>query len=130
MGVEMGLFRLEVGNAITQQAADAVVLFAYGYRVAGARQLLGEGQAGGPRAHDGYFLAGLPGGRLRCNPALGPTLVDNGVFYRLDADGVVIDVKRTGGLAGGGADAAGELREIIRGEIGRASCRERVCQYV
>src|SRR3546814_5140071 len=33
--VDMGLFQLEVGNAITQQAADAVVLFEYGYREIG-----------------------------------------------------------------------------------------------
>jgi hypothetical protein len=40
--------------------------------VAGARQLLGAGQAGRARADDGDALAGLVGGHLRLDPAFFP----------------------------------------------------------
>ena len=41
-------------------------------------------------------------------------LVDDGQLHRLDADGVVDDAERARALAGRGADAAGELREVVR----------------
>src|SRR5690606_1605131 len=47
------------------------------------------------------------------DPAFGPALVDNGVLDGLDAYCVIIDVQRTGGLAGGRAHTAGELREVV-----------------
>src|SRR6185312_11381795 len=42
-----------------------------------------------------------------------PGAVDDRAFYCFDGDRVVVDVERAGGLARGGADAAGELREIV-----------------
>src|SRR5690606_30570700 len=47
--------------------------------------------------------------------AVFPSLVDDGVLDRLDADGVVVDVQRAGGFAGRRADAAGELRKVVGG---------------
>src|SRR3546814_3048442 len=38
--------------------------------------------------------------------------------------------RRQAALAQGGADAGGQVRAVAQQEIGRASCRERVCQYV
>jgi hypothetical protein len=54
--VDQALFHLEVGNAVAQQAADAVALLEHRHLVAGARQLLGGGQAGGAGADDATFL--------------------------------------------------------------------------
>src|SRR5690606_31569418 len=51
--------------------------------------------------------------RLRHDPALRPALVDDGMLYRFDADGVVVDVQRTGGFARRGAHAACELGKVV-----------------
>ena len=58
--VDQVLFHLEVGDAVAQQAADAVGLFEQRHRVAGARQLLGAGEPGRARADHRDALAGLP----------------------------------------------------------------------
>jgi hypothetical protein len=81
------LFQLEVGNAVAQQAADAVVLLIDGDGVAGAAQLLRGGQAGGTAADDGDALAGGLLGRLGMNPALVPGALDDGALDELDGDG-------------------------------------------
>src|SRR5690606_30137327 len=91
----------------------AVALFIDRHAVAGARQLLRTGQAGRPRTHDGDPLARLARGRLGHDPAFLPAALDDRVLDRLDADRLVIQVQRAGGLAGCGADAAGELGEIV-----------------
>src|SRR5687767_1452137 len=59
--VDDALFQLEIGNAVAQQAADAVALFEHGDLVAGARKLLGAGEARRTRADHGDFLAALVG---------------------------------------------------------------------
>jgi hypothetical protein len=60
--VDEVLLHFEIGDAVAQQAADAVVLFEHGDGVAGARQLLRGGQAGRTGADHGHALAGLDGG--------------------------------------------------------------------
>ena len=67
--VDVALLHLEVGNAVAQQAADAVGLLEQRHRMAGTRELLGAGHAGGARADDGDALAGL----LRPAPAARPS---------------------------------------------------------
>ena len=69
--VDDPLFQLEVGDAVAQQAADAVVLLEDHHLVAGAGKLLGGGQPGGPGADDGHALAGAAWRRQRLDPALG-----------------------------------------------------------
>src|SRR5690606_16243571 len=112
--IDVRLLELEVRDPVAQQAADAVVLLEHRDIVARARQLLGAGEAGraGPDHRD--LAASATRGRLGLDPALFPGLVDDGVLDRLDADRVVIDVQRAGGLARRGADAAGELGEVVR----------------
>jgi hypothetical protein len=83
--------------------------------VADPRQLLGGGQAGGAGADHGDLLAGLGPGRLGRDPAHFPALVDEEVLDGLDAHRLGVDAQGAGGLAGGGADAAGELGEIVGG---------------
>ena len=83
--------------------------------MAGTRELLRSGQASRAAAHHRHLLAGLGLGRLGLHPTLGPGAVDDGVLDGLDTHGIVIHVQRAGGLARGGADAAGELREVVGG---------------
>ena len=113
--IEDVLFKLEVGNAVAQQAADAVVLLVDGDGVAGAAQLLRGGEAGGAAADDGDALAGVVLGRLGMNPAFVPGALDDAALDELDGDGRLIDAEHAGGFAGRGADAAGELRKVVGG---------------
>ena len=83
--------------------------------VAGAAQLLRGGQTGGPAADHGDALAGVLLGRLGMNPALVPGAIDDAALDELDGDGRLIDAQHAGGLAGRGADAAGELGEVVGG---------------
>jgi hypothetical protein len=109
----MALFQLEVRDAATQQAADVAVLLEHGHIVAGARQLLGGGQAGGAGTDDRDLLAGLDAGGLRLDPAVFPALVDDVVLDGLDADRLGVDAERTGRFTRGRADAAGEIGEVV-----------------
>ena len=109
------LFKLEVGNAVAEQAADAVVLLVDGDGVAGAAQLLRGGQARGTAADDGDALAGVVLGRLGMNPAFVPGALDDGALDELDGNRRLIDAEHAGGFARRGADAAGELRKIVGG---------------
>ena len=64
--IEEALLHLELGNAVAQQAADAIGLLEDGHRVAGAIQLIGGGQARRARADDRDLL---PGARRRAAAA-------------------------------------------------------------
>ena len=112
--VDQVLFHLEIGNAVAQQAADAVRLLEQHDVVAGARELLRARHARRARADDGDALAGLRGRRLRRDPALFPALVDDEMLDRLDADRIVVDVERARRLARRRAHAAGELGKVVR----------------
>ena len=111
--VDQMLLHLEVGNAIAQQAAGLAVLLKDMHLVPDARELLRAGKAGGAGADDGDALAGLVGGQLGRQPAIGPGAIDDGAFDRLDRHRRVAEVERAGGFARRGADAAGEFGEII-----------------
>ena len=111
--VDMGLVQLEVRNAVAQQAADLVVLLEQRHVVTGTHQLLGGCQTRRASPHHGHLLARQMGRQLRLDPALFPGAVDDGVLDGLDADGRAVDVGHAGSLAGCGADAARELREVV-----------------
>src|SRR5690606_2622037 len=111
--VDQYLVQLEVRNAIAQESAHAVALVEQRDAVSRPRQLLCAGQAGRPGTHDGDLLAGAAARRLRDHPAFVPATINDGVFDRLDADGIVVDVEGTGRFARCRTDAAGELGEII-----------------
>ena len=107
------LFHLEVRDAVTEQAAGLGEFFVDMDVVAGARELLRGRKPRRSGANDRDLLAG-PGRRnLRLQPAIFPGAIHNGAFDGLDGDRVVVDVEGAGGLARGGADAAGELGEIV-----------------
>ncbi len=74
------LLKLEVGNAVAEQAADAVVLLVDGDGVAGASKLLRGGKARGSAADDGDTLAGGLLGRFGMDPALVKAALDDGAL--------------------------------------------------
>ncbi|ABA48089.1 hypothetical protein BURPS1710b_3715 [Burkholderia pseudomallei 1710b] len=112
--VDQPLLELEIGNPVTQQAADPVALLEHRHVVARARELLRGGKARGARADHRDLLARLVRGGLRRDPALRPCLVDDRVLDRLDADRIVMDAERARRFARRRADAARELREVVR----------------
>ncbi len=112
--IDQPLLQLEVGNAITQQAADAVVLLEHRHVVPRARELLRGGQTSRAGSDHGDLLAGLVLRRQRRDPAFGPGFVDDRVFDRLDADRIVVDAERARRFARRRADAARELGEVVR----------------
>ena len=111
--VDDALLHLEVGNAVTQQAAGLGEFLVDMHVMAGARELLRAGEAGRPEPITATFLPVFCGGGLRLQPAVLPGAVDDRAFDGLDGDRVVVDVQRAGRLARRRADAAGEFREIV-----------------
>ena len=111
--VNQAFVEFEIGDAVTQQAADAITLLEHRDRVSGPCQLLCRSQAGRPGANHGNFLSCLMTRRLRCNPAVLARFVDDGALDGLDANRVLLDVQRTGSFAGCRADATGEFGKII-----------------
>ena len=71
--VDVPLLHLELGDAVAQQAADAVGALVHRDRVAGPGQLLGGGETRRAGADDGDGLAGEALGRLRGDVARCPT---------------------------------------------------------
>src|SRR5450631_2722389 len=108
------LFQLEVGNAVAQQPARAVVLLVYRHRVPGPRQLLGARQPRRTATYDGHLTARRAFRKTGHDPPFRPGPIHDGMLERLDPDGAVVDIERASGLAGGGADAAGKFREVVR----------------
>src|SRR5205085_8369590 len=113
--VDQTLFHLEIGNAVTQQTANAVILLEQSDAMACARELLRTGEAGRTRSDHSYALSGRNRREIGMNPALFPAAVDDLTFNGFDRHGIVVDVQCARGLAWRGTDAAGELRKIIGG---------------
>ena len=109
----MRLFHFEIGNAIPQQAADAVTLLEHNHVVANPCKLLRCGHACRAGTNDGDALAGPVFGGLRRDPSHFPAFIDDRVFDRLDADRVVVDVQRASCFAWRRTNAPGELGKII-----------------
>ena len=111
--IDQAFVELEVGNAVTQQSADAAVLLEHRHVMADARELLRGSQAGGTGTDHGNFLAGFFLRRLRHHPAVLAALVDDRMLDGLDAHRVVVDVQRAGSFTWRGADASGELGKVV-----------------
>ena len=112
--VEHGLLHLELGDAVAEQAADAVGPLEDGHVVPGAGELLGGGQPGRAGADDGDLLAGALRRRLRLDPALVVGAVDDLPLDLLDRHRRLLQVQHAGALARRGAQLPGELREVVR----------------
>ena len=112
--VDVVLLHLEVGDAVAQQAADAVGLLEEHDVVARRARAAARTQVpAGPEPTTATRFPVLRAGGCGVDPALVPALVDDGVLDRLDAHRIVVDVERAGRLAGRRAHAAGELREVV-----------------
>ena len=111
--VDVAFLHFEVGDAIAQQTTHAVILFEHRHRMTHTGQLLGCRQTGRTGADHGHFFARLDSGWLRLDPTLGPSPVDDGVFNRLDAHRVVVHIQGARCFAGCGANATGELGEVV-----------------
>ena len=107
------LIELHVRDAVHQQAARTVGTFEDGDVVAGVVELRGGGETGGAGADDGDLLAGALGRRAGDDPAIVPTLVDDRDLDVLNRDGRLVHAEHARAFARGGADAAGEFREVV-----------------
>jgi len=107
------LLHLEVGDAVGEEPAGPGALLVDVHLVAGARELLGRGEAGGAGADYCNPLAGLGLGRLGRDPAFLERPVGDGTLDGLDGDRRVVDVERTGCLARRRAHAPRHLREVV-----------------
>ena len=108
------LVELHVGDAVHEETARTVGALEDGDTVAGEVELRGGGETGGAGADDGDLLAGADLRGRRHDPALIPAAIGDRALDVLDRDGRGVDAEHARALAGGGTDAAGELREIVR----------------
>ena len=110
------LFQFHIGDAVHQQAANAVSPLKHGHGVASDVQVLGHREAGGAAADDRHALARAGRGRGDFHPALGVSRFHNGVLVFPDGNAAAGHIAAGAGrLAQGGADPAGELRETVGG---------------
>ena len=108
------LFQLEIGNAVAQQPAQPVVLLEEHDLVPGAGELLRGGQARpGPEPTTATFLPVCVLGRSGSTQP--SAKARSAIWYSmcLMVTGLVVDGQRAGGLARGGANAAGDLGEVV-----------------
>src|SRR3546814_6003425 len=118
------LLQLEAGDAIGEEPARAVVAVIDMHLMPLRAQIFGRGQARRTRADHTDRLAGRRADVQRLDPAFGPGGVGD-IF--LDA------AARTRAMTRKFDHAIAFAQAILRAdaaEIGRASCRERGCQYV
>ena len=107
------LVELHVGDAVHQEAADAVGTLKDGDPVTGLVELGGTGQACGTGTDDGHCLARPLGRRFGDDPAFFKALINNGAFDALDGDRRLIDAEDAGSLAGRGTNTAGEFGKVV-----------------
>src|SRR5690606_37687518 len=107
------LLELEVGDPVAQQAADAIVSLVQRNLVARTAQLLCRGQPRRTRADDGDAAPGRLLGRADLHPTFFERAFDDLALDLLDRDGVVVDRQDAGALARRGAEATGELGEVV-----------------
>src|SRR5262245_35927923 len=110
----MALFELELGDAVSQESADAVGALEHGHRVPGAIELGRCGKTCRPRADDGDTTPRTRFGRLRGDPALIKRAVDDRHLDGFDRDRIVVDAEDARTFARRRAEPAGELRKVIR----------------
>ena len=112
LGVEHVARQPVLRNAKAHHAAGQRSRLVHRDLVALARELVGGGQARGPRAHDQHLLA-RGRRRRRQLPALGDALIPQEAFHRVDAHGRVHLGAVAGALAAVVADPAHDGRERV-----------------
>src|ERR1700682_2368978 len=107
------LLHFELGNAVTQQSADAVGLLVDRDRMSGAAQLLGRSQSRRTRTDDRYFFSTANLRGFRTDPTLEKAALHNIFLVLLDRDWRLVDAQYARCLARSGTDAAGKLGKVI-----------------
>ena len=113
--VQEGLVHLEVGDAVADEAAGAVIALVDDDLVTGPGQLLGGRHPRRPRAHHGDELARVHAGAQRRHPTVLPAVVDDLLLDRLYGHGLVVYGQHAGALARCRAHPARELGEVVGG---------------
>ena len=108
------LLELEVGDAVHQQPADPVRPLVDRDPVPRLVELRRRRQSRGAGPDDGDLLARANLRRLGLHVAVGEGGVDDRLLDQLDGDRLLVDVEDARLLTGRRADAAGELREVVR----------------
>ena len=107
------LGQLHVGDAVGQKAAAALLPLHHRDGVAPAVQLVRRRQARRAGAHDADLLPGPLGRAAALHRPGGEGVLNDAELVVPDGDGVPVQPADAGPLAGGGADPARELREIV-----------------
>ena len=113
--IEDALLELELRNAVAQQSADAIGALEHRDGVAGAIQLRGGREAGRARSRRRRRAGrcAISGG-CGDDPAFVERAIDDRHLDRLDRDRIVVDAEHARAFARRRAQAAGELREVVR----------------
>src|SRR5215204_3696208 len=113
--VDDPLFDLVVGDAVPEEATDPIVLLEDDGGVPGPVELLRCREPGRPATDDGNLptCALLRRRGLGDDPSLLESPIDDGEFYLLYGNGLVVDGEHARGLARGGAEHPRELGEVV-----------------
>ena len=113
--VDEGFVQLEIGDTVAQEAAGILVTVEHGDSIAHLVQAVGGHQPGGAAANDAYTQAVAPGLSGADVVLLEGVLGDGGLVLAVGGGFVLHEVQHAGFLAEGGADAPGELGEVVGG---------------
>ena len=112
--IEDALLHLEFGDAVAQQAADAIRLLEHRDEMTRTIELIGGSETGRSRSDDGYLLPRARRRQLRRHPSFGVRAIDDRDLDVLDRHRVVVDPEHARSLAGRRTQPAGELGKVVR----------------
>src|SRR5690606_26429114 len=115
------LLQLEIGDAVYEKPACAVVTIVNGNLVAQRAQLFGGGEPGRTRADNRDMLRAFDPGTERLHPALLPGGIGEELFNRADGHRAVarlLDDATALAQLVLRADTAADLRHVVRGLTG------------
>ena len=113
--VDDPLFHFEIGNAIAQQAADAIGLLEERDAMTRARQLLRCRHTRRTRPDNGDGLPCLDDGHHRFDVTFVEATIDDIPLDDANRDRVFVDAEHAGPFARRWTEPTGKLREVIRG---------------
>ena len=112
--IEDALLHLELGDAVAQQAADAIGLLEHRHEMARAVQLIRSREPRRSRSDDRHLLPRPRRRWPRRHPSFPVRTVDDRYLDVLDGHRVVVDSEHARPFARRGTETARELREVVR----------------